>query len=220
MEHRRQPVGCGQAREHFAEGGGRVRHHPLVHLEQEALAILEPLPEGVGVELLRHFNLDNVCWEGDFPHSDGIWPVGPETVEKVMAGLADQIVNKIPHQNAMRHFQFEPFKYRERARCTVEALRAEALDVELLVLLPVVEELELPHAARPNVSTAQLTSAPILFLITTSPLLDCRMAARQRTRCPPKRRATGSLFNRRWPPCEHSVKAEAEICIRNRGACG
>jgi hypothetical protein len=34
----------------------------------------------------------------------------------------------------------------------------------------VLGELELPHAARPNVSNAQLKSAPILFLITTSPL--------------------------------------------------
>jgi hypothetical protein len=38
------------------------------------------------------------------------------------------------------------------------------------VALEVVEELELPHAARPNASIAQPVSAPNLFLITASPL--------------------------------------------------
>jgi len=51
------------------------------------------------------------------------------------------------------------------------ALLELALVLELLVEL--LDELELPHAARPNASTAQPASAPILFLITTSPLLDC-----------------------------------------------
>jgi hypothetical protein len=44
--------------------------------------------------------------------------------------------------------------------------------LEAVVPLELLEELELelPHAARPNASTAQPASAPILFLITTSPL--------------------------------------------------
>jgi hypothetical protein len=47
--------------------------------------------------------------------------------------------------------------------------------VELLVGLVVelVVELELPHAARPNESTTEPRRAPILFLVTTSPWLDC-----------------------------------------------
>jgi hypothetical protein len=44
------------------------------------------------------------------------------------------------------------------------------LDVLAGVLLVVLLELELPHAARPNASTAQPASALILFLITASPL--------------------------------------------------
>ena len=37
------------------------------------------------------------------------------------------------------------------------------------VLVGVLDEFELPHAARPKASSAQLASAPILFLITESP---------------------------------------------------
>jgi hypothetical protein len=42
--------------------------------------------------------------------------------------------------------------------------------LEELLVVELLEELELPHAARPNASTAAPASAPILFLITTSPL--------------------------------------------------
>ena len=34
------------------------------------------------------------------------------------------------HLNAMKHFQFDPFSVRPREKCTVEALRAEAADVD------------------------------------------------------------------------------------------
>jgi hypothetical protein len=46
-----------------------------------------------------------------------------------------------------------------------------AVEVVLVVVLVfVLDDSELPHAARPSVSSAQLASAPIFFLITTSPL--------------------------------------------------
>ncbi len=32
----------------------------------------------VGVKLLDEFNLDQVCWESDYPHSDSSWPEAPE----------------------------------------------------------------------------------------------------------------------------------------------
>ena len=53
---------------------------------------------------------------------------------------------------------------------------------ELDAVLELLDELELPHAARPNASAAQPTSAPILFLITASPLtgliVDCEPGMR------------------------------------------
>lgn len=84
----------------------------------------------VGVSLLDHFNLDNVCWESDFPHSDSTWPHGPEVNEAQFAGLDDEVVDKITHRNAMAHFSFDPFAVRPPERCTVEALRGEAADVD------------------------------------------------------------------------------------------
>jgi predicted TIM-barrel fold metal-dependent hydrolase len=31
----------------------------------------------IGVKLIDEFNIDNVCWESDYPHSDTSWPRGP-----------------------------------------------------------------------------------------------------------------------------------------------
>jgi predicted TIM-barrel fold metal-dependent hydrolase len=86
--------------------------------------------DAVGVELLDHFNVDNVCWESDYPHSDSTWPHAPEQLVPLMADLDDAVVAKVTHANAMRHYQFDPFRTREPGQCTVAALRAEAADVD------------------------------------------------------------------------------------------
>ncbi|HUJ64346.1 MAG TPA: hypothetical protein VLX59_02345, partial [Acidimicrobiales bacterium] len=44
----------------------------------------------------------------------------------------DATVNKMTHENAMRHFSFDPFSVRRREQCTVAALRAEAPDVDVV----------------------------------------------------------------------------------------
>jgi hypothetical protein len=90
------------------------------------------IDEPIGLENLRHFNVDNVCWESDYPHSDGIWPNGPEVVARIMADIPDPVVNKITHENAMRHFQFDPFRHHPRQECTAGALRALAKDVDVV----------------------------------------------------------------------------------------
>jgi len=88
------------------------------------------ISDRVGVKLLDEFNIDNVCWESDFPHSDTNWPNAPEDVSDNLSHLGDEVVNKITHENAMRHYQFDPFKTRPREQCTAAALRAEATDVD------------------------------------------------------------------------------------------
>jgi hypothetical protein len=80
----------------------------------------------VGIELLDHFNVDNVCWESDYPHSDSTWPDAPEKLMPIIEGLDRATVNKITHENAMRHYRFDPFATRPKEQCTVAALRAEA----------------------------------------------------------------------------------------------
>jgi predicted TIM-barrel fold metal-dependent hydrolase len=88
------------------------------------------ITDPIGVELSHHLNLDNLCWECDFPHSDTSWPNSPEQLSELFAGLDDSKVNRITHENAMRHYQFDPFSIRPRERCTVAALRSEAKDVD------------------------------------------------------------------------------------------
>jgi predicted TIM-barrel fold metal-dependent hydrolase len=84
----------------------------------------------IGVKLLDEFNIDNLCWESDYPHSDSFWPNAPEKLDELMRGVDDATVNKITYENAMRHFQFDPFASRPREQCTVGALRAEVGDVD------------------------------------------------------------------------------------------
>jgi predicted TIM-barrel fold metal-dependent hydrolase len=88
------------------------------------------IDDAFGVENRHHINLDNVCWECDYPHSDSTWPTAPEMAMKYLDGVADDEVDKITHKNAMRLFQFDPFSIRPRAKSTVAALRAESADVD------------------------------------------------------------------------------------------
>jgi predicted TIM-barrel fold metal-dependent hydrolase len=90
------------------------------------------IKETVGPELLHHFNIDNVCWESDYPHSDGTWPNAPEEVMVTLAAATDEQIGRITHENAMRHYHFDPFVHRPRERCTAAALRAEATDVDVV----------------------------------------------------------------------------------------
>ena len=90
------------------------------------------IADEVGIGLLDQFNLDNVCWESDFPHSETPWPNAPEELAVSLSGLPQQAIDKITHENAMRHFQFNPFAFRSRETCTVGALRAEATDVDVV----------------------------------------------------------------------------------------
>jgi hypothetical protein len=90
------------------------------------------IKETVGPELIDHFNLDTVCWESDYPHSDGTWPHAPEELLRTLDGLTREQIDKISHQNAMQHYQFDPFAHRPKERCTAGALRAESPDVDVV----------------------------------------------------------------------------------------
>ena len=49
---------------------------------------------------------------------------------KTLDGLDDTQVAKITHENAMRHYQFDPFAHRAKDQCCVGSLRGEASDVD------------------------------------------------------------------------------------------
>jgi len=90
------------------------------------------ISDRIAPKLLDEFNLDNVCWESDYPHSDSIWPNAPEDVIDNLRDLPDHVIDKVTHLNAMHHFQFDPFSHRPKEKATVGALRAEAADVDVV----------------------------------------------------------------------------------------
>jgi len=90
------------------------------------------IKETVGPELFQHFNMDNVCWESDYPHSDGTWPNAPEELLITLAGCDDATINKISYENAMKHYNFDPFKHIPKEQATAGALRALSPDVDVV----------------------------------------------------------------------------------------
>ncbi len=89
------------------------------------------IDDPAGIEARHRVGIDSICWEGDYPHSDSTWPIAPETLMKSMDGVPDAEIDAITHQNAMRHFRFDPFAHRPREECTVGALRGGARDVDV-----------------------------------------------------------------------------------------
>jgi predicted TIM-barrel fold metal-dependent hydrolase len=69
---------------------------------------------------------DNIAYECDYPHSDTLWPKAPEALWDSLKHLNATQINKITHLNAMRDFQFDPFKHFNKSDLTVGALRAKA----------------------------------------------------------------------------------------------
>jgi predicted TIM-barrel fold metal-dependent hydrolase len=87
-----------------------------------------------GVQSRERIGVDWMTWECDYPHSDSTWPKSPEIVHAQMAGVPDDHVNKITHENAMRHWRFDPFQHRARDQSTVGALRHEAADWDISIV--------------------------------------------------------------------------------------
>ncbi|MCU1344142.1 MAG: amidohydrolase 2, partial [Acidimicrobiia bacterium] len=88
------------------------------------------IDDASGLEQRHRVGVDSITWECDYPHSDSTWPHSAELVGKSLANIPDDEINKITHLNAMRVYSFDPFAIRPKERCTVGALRSEALDVD------------------------------------------------------------------------------------------
>jgi hypothetical protein len=92
------------------------------------------IDEVAGVHVAMEFyNPDLIGWESDYPHSDGVWPHGAETVAKSVEGLSDVQIRKVTWENAATYFQFDPFVNRSFEQCTVGALRAEVADWDISI---------------------------------------------------------------------------------------
>jgi len=106
--------------------GGRLPSQ--VFREQVVVCFID---DPAGMKLRHDVGIDRITWEVDYPHSDSTWPTSPERLWKSLDGVPDDEIDKITHLNAMRHFRFDPFAHRLREQCTVEALRAQAADVDV-----------------------------------------------------------------------------------------
>jgi predicted TIM-barrel fold metal-dependent hydrolase len=96
------------------------------------------IADPVGVTTRHSIGVDNICWEADYPHSDSMWPGAPEQLDEVLKGndVADDEIDKMTYQNAMRWYHFDPFSHIAKEQATVGALRraAEGHDVSIQAL--------------------------------------------------------------------------------------
>jgi predicted TIM-barrel fold metal-dependent hydrolase len=83
------------------------------------------IEDRAGMAAREFLNMDMVTWECDYPHSDCTWPFAPETAMRCFDGVEEDVVAKVSHLNAMKHFKFDAFARRDPKDCTVGALRAE-----------------------------------------------------------------------------------------------
>lgn len=83
-----------------------------------------------GLDNLEYMNEDLVCYECDYPHSDTVWPEGPEFLAPTIRHLPRATIDKVTHLNAMREYKYDPFAVLGKENCTVGALRAKAAGVD------------------------------------------------------------------------------------------
>ena len=120
--------------------GGRLPSE--LFLERFILCFID---DAAGIEQRHHLNLDNVCWECDYPHSDSTWPDSPELLARSLEGCTDDEIRRITHENAMRAFSYDPFSVIPKEEATVGALRAKARAAGVdTSLTPVHPGLQLP----------------------------------------------------------------------------
>jgi hypothetical protein len=79
-----------------------------------------------GLKNRHEVGIDLITVETDYPHSDSTFPYTPEGLWRVMKDFPDEEIHKITHRNAMRFFDFDPFKFVDPKEATVGALRAKA----------------------------------------------------------------------------------------------
>jgi predicted TIM-barrel fold metal-dependent hydrolase len=93
------------------------------------------ISDPLGVKLRHDIGIDNMCWEADYPHSDSMWPNAPEELDGVMKAndVPDAEIGKMTHKNAMRWYQFDPFRHIPREQATVGALRKAAEDHDVSI---------------------------------------------------------------------------------------
>jgi predicted TIM-barrel fold metal-dependent hydrolase len=115
---------------HHAWTGQDFGHQLPSQLFRERVVVCF-IDDPAGIEARHRVGVDRITWEADYPHSDSTWPQSPERLMKSLPGVPDDEINAMTHENAMRHYRFDPFAHRPKEQSTVGALRAEAADVDV-----------------------------------------------------------------------------------------
>jgi len=84
------------------------------------------IDDAYGCRNLDLLGENRVCYEVDYPHSDAPWPDAPEVLWRSVSQLADPLIDKVTHLNAMALYRFPMFDMIPREQLTVAALRAKA----------------------------------------------------------------------------------------------
>jgi hypothetical protein len=79
-----------------------------------------------GLKSRHDVGIDLITVEVDYPHSDSTFPYTPEGLWRAMKDFPEEEIHKMTHLNAMRFFDFDPFKFIKREDATVGALRRKA----------------------------------------------------------------------------------------------
>ena len=93
------------------------------------------ISDDLGIGLRDYIGVQNMAWEADYPHSDGMWPVAPEELMAQFQkwNVPDHEINAMTHETAMQWYSFDPFQHIKREDATVAALRksVEGHDVSI-----------------------------------------------------------------------------------------
>ena len=55
-----------------------------------------------GIDALDKVGADNITFETDYPHTDSTWPDTKKVAEELMAGVPQDVVDKVMRTNAAR----------------------------------------------------------------------------------------------------------------------
>ena len=88
--------------------------------------------DGTALKVRHDIGMDMIAWEGDYPHSDAIFPGAPEHIFAEMneSGCTEAEMHQITWQNASCFFGYDPFTAIPRDKAHVGALRALSPDVD------------------------------------------------------------------------------------------
>ena len=110
----------------FKDDLARGDHGEILSKRTAECFMLCFIDDAYGLKNLDELNEDLIAYECDYPHSDTLWPECPEHLWKTVQHLKEEQINKITHTNAMKWFNFDPFKHLKKEELTVGALRAAA----------------------------------------------------------------------------------------------